>query len=126
MEKRWFIKINDENNLYYDSEKKIYRLRLFCVHCGKSYDCQCYEEYEDYEYDKSSGIPSRCCSYMCCLLTTPSSEIDYIKKVIEKLGMSVKPLTEYTEDEAEQITDYIVENSMFDVDEDSAGEQCSS
>jgi hypothetical protein len=126
MEKRWLIKINEENNLYYDSEKKIYRLRLFCVHCHKPYDCRCYKDYEDYEYDKSSGLPSSCCSYFCCLSTSPSGETDYIKKVVQNLGMNVKPLAEYTEEEAEQIIDYIVEKSIFDLDEDSAGERCSS
>lgn len=126
MEMRWLIKINEENNLYYDSEKKIYRLRLFCIHCHEPYDYRCYEDYEDYEYDKSSGLPSSCCSYLCCLSTSPSGEIDYIKKVVQNLGMNVKPLTEYTEEEAEKIIDYIVEKSMFDVDEDSAGEQCGS
>ena len=49
-----------------------------------------------------------------------------IKNIVQKLGMSIKPLTEYTEYEAYQIIDYIVEKSMFDVDDDSAGEQCSS
>lgn len=126
MEKRWLVKIDGENNLYYDSEKKVYRLRLFCIRCNKPYDCQCYEDYEDYEYDKSSGLPSRCCSYTCCLLTTPSDATDYIKNIVQKLGMSIKPLTEYTEDEAEQIIDCIVEESMFDMDEDSTGERCGS
>lgn len=125
MEKRWLIKINGENNLYYDSEKKIYRLRLFCPYCDKPSDCQCYEDYEDYEYDRSSEFPVRCCSYLCCLLANPGAETENIKETARDIGIGVKQLTEYTEEEAEQIIDYIVEKSMWDVDEDSAGEQCS-
>ncbi len=124
MTKQWFIKINGEDNLYYDSEKKIYRLRLLCAHCHKPFECQCYEYYEDYEYDKLSGFPSRCCSYLCCLLASPSGEIESIKKAVQALGMDVKLLEEYTEKEAEQIIDHIFGGYMWDVDEDSAGEQC--
>lgn len=124
MKKQWLIKINGENNLYYDSEKKIYRLRLLCPYCDKPSDCQCYEDYEDYEYDKSSEFPARCCSYLCCLMISPSTETKNINKAIQDLGINIKPLVEYTEEEAEQIIDYIIEKSMWDVDEDSAGEQC--
>lgn len=126
MEKKWLIKINDENELYYDSEKKAYRLRLFCPHCHKSSECQCYENFEDYEYDRSSEFPLRYCSYVCCILASPDTEIKKITKTALSLGIDVKPLEEYTEKEAEQIIDYIVEESICDVDEDSAGEQCAS
>lgn len=124
MEKRWLTKINDEHNLYYDSKKKVYRLRLFCPRCHKPSDCQCYENFEDYEYDRSSEFPVRCCSYLCCILESPNTEIKKIAKTALSLGIDVKPLEEYTEKEAEQIIDYIVEESMWDVCEDSAGEQC--
>ena len=124
MERKWLIKINGEDNLYYDSEKKVYRLRLFCPRCHKPSDCQCYENYEDYEYDRASGFPEMCCSYVCCLLASPNTEIKKIAKTALSLGIDVKPLEEYTEKEAEQIIDYIVEESMFDLDEDSAGVQC--
>lgn len=125
MKKQWLIKINGENNLYYDSEKKIYRLRLFCPYCDKPSDCQCYESYEDYECDRSSEFPVRCCSYLCCLLINPGAETENIREAVQNLGMDVKPLAEYTEEEAEKIVDYIVDEFMWDVDEDSAGEQCS-
>ena len=123
--KKWLTKINGENNLYYDSDKKVYRLRLFCPHCGKPSDCHCYESYEDYEYDRSSGFPLRCCSYSCCLLVDHGTKTKNITCAIQNLGMSIKPLAEYTEKEAEKIVDYIVDEFMLDVDEDSAGEQCS-
>jgi len=112
MEKRWLVKINEENDLYYDSEKKIYRLRLPCAHCGKPSGCQCYENYEDYEYDKLSGLPSRCCSYLCCLLVNPGGDKENIKKAARDLGIDAKPLAEYTEEEAERIVDHIVGESM--------------
>lgn len=124
MEKRWFIKINVEDNLYYDSDKKVYRLRLPCVHCGKPSSCQCYESYEDYECDKLSEFPSRCCSYLCCLLVNPDGHTENIRKAVQDLGIGVKPLAEYTEEEAGKIVDYIVGESIWDIDEDSAGEEC--
>jgi hypothetical protein len=124
MKKQWLIKINGENNLYYDSDNKIYRLRLFCPYCDKPSDCQCYKDYEDYEYDKSSEFPVRCCSYLCCLLIDRGEEKENIKEAIQNLGMSIKPLVEYTEKEAEKIVDYIIDEFMWDVDDDSAGEQC--
>jgi hypothetical protein len=124
MKKQWLIKINGENDLYYDSEKKIYILRLFCTYCGKPSDCQCYENYEDYEYDRSSQFPVRCCSYLCCLRSSHDEETENIKEAVQSLGMSTKSLEEYTEEEAEQIIDYIVDKFMWDIDDDSAGEQC--
>ena len=51
MDKRWLVKINGEDDLFYDSYNKEYRLRLFCPNCNKSSGCQCYENYDDYLID---------------------------------------------------------------------------
>ena len=124
MNKRWLIKINGENNLYYDSERSEYRLRLLCPHCHKPSTCQCYQSYEDYEYDKTSEFPEVPCSYRCCISECSDKWKENITKAAQDILIDIKPLADYTEDEAEQIVNHIVEKCEFDLSDESAGEQC--
>lgn len=106
MNKQWLIKINGEDDLYYDSWNKEYMLRLFCPNCHKPSTCQCYESYDDYVFDSISELPVRCCSYLCCLVINSDSETENIIKVVQNIGLEIKPFSRYTEKEAEQIVDH--------------------
>ncbi len=124
MNKQWLIKINGEENLYYDSGNKEYRLRLFCPYCHKPSGCWCYEDYEDYESDMLSELPEICCTYKCSLMANRDFEGKHIIKAAQNLGIGAKQIDEYTEKEAEQIVDYLFEECLWDFSEDFAGEQC--
>lgn len=129
--KQWLIKINTKNSkmlpeddLYYDSENKEYRLRLLCPVCHKPSDCQCYQSYDDYESDRMSEFPVRCCSYLCCLMINSDSETENIIEATNHIGIEVKPFTKYTEEEAKQIIDYLIDEGIWDFSDESSGEQC--
>lgn len=124
MNRRWLIKINGEDDLYYDSENKEYRLRLFCPNCHKPSTCQCYKSYEDYISDSISELPVMCCSYFCCLNINSDNETENIIKAAQDIGLEIKHLTKYTEKEAEQIVDHLLEEGIWDLSDESTGEQC--
>lgn len=124
MNKQWFIKINGEDNLYYDSENKEYRLRLFCPHCHKPSECQCYDKYEDYVDDCIGGFPIRCCSYLCSLIINSDTETENIINATRDIGIDIKPFVEYTEEEAEKIVEHLEYEGIWDFLDESAGEQC--
>ena len=124
MNKRWLIKINGEDNLYYDSENKEYRLRLFCPTYHKPSECQCYQKYEAYEKDCISELPIRCCSYLCCLIINSDSETENIIETAQDIGIDIKPIAKYTEKEAEQIIEYLVDEGIWDFLDKSYGEKC--
>ena len=123
MNKRWLTKINGEDDLYYDSENKEYRLRIFCPHCHKPSGCQCYRHYEDYIYDSISDFPI-CCSYSCSLIINSDTEIENIINAAEDLGLGIKKLSEYTEKEAEQIITHLIDECIWDFSADSIGKLC--
>ena len=125
------IKINTKNskmlpeeNLYYDSENKEYRLRLFCPVCHKPSGCQCYQNYQHYEEDYITEFPVRCCSYICCLIINSDSETENIIEATNDIGIDIKQFTKYTEEEAKQIIDYLIDEGIWDFSDESAGEQC--
>ena len=124
MNKQWLIKINEEDDLYYDSENKEYRLRLFCPHCHQFSGCQCYGRYDDYIYDCISGFPGLCCSYSCCLIVNSDIDTENIVKTAEDLGLCIKKLSEYTEKEAEQIITRLLDECIWEFSEDSTGTLC--
>lgn len=124
MNKQWLIKINEEDNLYYDSEEREYRLRLFCSYCHKPSDCQCYKKYEDYVDDSIEGFPERCCSYLCCLIINSENERENIIRASRKVGIGVKLLDKYTEEDAKLIVEYLVDEGIWDFLDDSSGIQC--
>lgn len=124
MNKQWLIKINGEDNLYYDSENHEYRLRLFCPYCNKPSTCICYNSYEDYGHDYISGFPVDCCSYLCCLIINSESETENIIKAIRNIGIDIKPFTKYTEKEAKQIVTYLVDECIWDFSDEFVGAQC--
>ena len=124
MNKQWLIKINSEDNLYYDSENKDYRLRLFCPLCHKpSGCCQCYRTYEDYERDCVTELPVRCCSNLCCLILNSDGETENIIEATENIGIDIKPSTKYTEKEAKQIIEYLIDEGIWDFSEESTVEK---
>lgn len=124
MNKQWLIKINGEDNLYYDSEEREYRLRLFCPYCHKPSDCQCYKRYEDYVCDFIEGFPERCCSYLCCLAINSENERENIIMASRKVGISAKQLDKYTEEDAKQIVEYLVDEGIWDFLDESSGIEC--
>ena len=124
MKKRWLVKINGEDNLYYNSKTKDYRLRLFCPHCKKPSTCYCYQSYEDYEEEKISELPVMYCSSMCCILVGSDDWKNKVLDAANHIGIGNKPLIECTEKEAEKIIDYIVDKHSLEPSEDYYGEQC--
>lgn len=124
MNKQWLIKINGEDNLYYDSEEKEYRLRLFCPYCRKPSECQCYNKYEDYVIDAIEGLPERCCSYLCCLIINSENEKENIVTATRKIGIDIKQLDKYTEEDAKLIVEYLVNEGIWDFSDESSGIQC--
>lgn len=131
MNKKWLIKINTKNskmpsgdNLYYDSENKEYRLRLFCSVCHKPSECQCYQSFDDYERDCITEFPIRCCSYLCCLIINSDSETENIIQAANDIGIEIKQFVRYTEEEARKIIDYLIDEGIWDFSDESAGEQC--
>lgn len=67
MNKLWLIKLTGEDNLFYDSEEKVYRYRMHCPYCGKASGCQCYEDMEEAECDEANEI-NYSCSAKCSLM----------------------------------------------------------
>ena len=124
MNKQWLIKINGEEDLYFDSEIKEYRLRLFCPNCHKPSGCKCYQRYEDYTFDSMSDFPTMCCSYLCCLVANSDIESESITEAAKDLRLDTKEFSEYTEKEAEQIINRLVEESIWDFTDESIGELC--
>jgi hypothetical protein len=122
--KQWLIKINGEDNLYYDSENKDYRLRLFCPHCHKPSECQCYRHYDDYLVDYVEGFPVRCCSFLCCLIINSDNETKNIIEAAQNIGISIKDFSDYTEEEAKKIINYLIDEGIWDFLDNSAGAQC--
>lgn len=62
MNKQYLIKITGEDNLWYDSEEKVYRKRLYCD-CGKVAGCRCYPDLFAAQYNEDFMT----CSYKCAL-----------------------------------------------------------
>jgi len=125
MNRQWLIKINTaEDDLYYDSENKEYRLRLYCTVCHKPSECQCYQSYDDYERDCVTEFPVRCCSYLCCLIINSDSETENIIEAVKSIGIGIKQFTKYTEEEAKQIIYYLIDEGIWDFSDESSGEQC--
>lgn len=54
------IKITDEENMFYDSEERLYRCRMHCPSCGDMSGCRCFETIEEaYEFIEGG------CDYLC-------------------------------------------------------------
>lgn len=124
MNKQWLIKIHGEDDLYFDSDNKEYRLRLFCPHCHQPSGCQCYRRYDDYIIDCASEFPVLCCSFLCCLIVNSDTETENIVKAAEDLGLGIKKLSEYTEKEAKQIITLLIDECIWDFSEYSTGILC--
>lgn len=123
--KKWLIKINGEDNLYYDSINKEYRLRLFCPRCHKPSGCQCYQSLRTYEEDSiSTGFPVRCCSYLCCLIINSDNELENINKAVQNIRIDIRPIEKYTEEEARQIVYYLVDEGIWNFLDESSGDVC--
>lgn len=63
-----FIKISGYDNLFYDSEEKVYRYRMYCSVCGKLSGCRCFQELESAELAEDNDSSSLC-SCRCFLIS---------------------------------------------------------
>jgi len=69
MVKQWLIKITDHDNIWYDSEEKVYRYRMHCPNCNTaSLKCRCYEDLDVLLDNIDDGIADYTCSAKCALL----------------------------------------------------------
>ena len=80
--KQWLIKLTNEDNLFYDSEEKVYRYRMHCPHCGKVSGCICYNDLETAELDVNEV--DVCCSAKCCL---EGGEWDELDEALQAVGL---------------------------------------
>lgn len=110
--KQWLIKITGENDLWYDSEERTYRRRMYCPYCGKVSGCQCYEELDDAEIDIANEINYTCSSK--CMLE--NGEWDYIEDALSEAGFKRK-VSELTEDESAKCINYCLldDDKRYDV-----------
>jgi len=83
-----FIKITDEDNLFYDSVKKEYRYRMHCPYCGKYSGCWCYPELDNVPmFDEDR--PQTYCTDVHFVLDT-----DEAIEAGQEMGITVKPTME--------------------------------
>ena len=109
MNKRWLIKIED--NIFYDSENRLYRYRQHCPNCGVLIPkCQCYEDLDQLLGDIDDDIADVCCSSKCCLLSGEWNDID---EAMQEAGFERDinlALTELTDEQRiEAIKEYTLE-----------------
>ncbi len=96
--KQWLIKLTGEDNLFYDSEEKVYRYRNHCPTCGTVSGCQCFKDLETAEEATFEDL-DYCCSSKCVLIYNKEEggvdDIDAIYEAMTTLGIR-KGLTELT------------------------------
>ena len=64
-----FIRINDNNDIFYDSIEKVCRYRMHCSECEKLIPtCRCYHDLDCLLIDIEEGIADYTCSAKCCLV----------------------------------------------------------
>lgn len=60
----YLTKITGEENIFYDSEERLYRYRMHCPNCGKESGCKCFEEIDEVYEFMDEGFDYTC-SYRC-------------------------------------------------------------
>lgn len=99
--KEGLVKLTNEDNIFYDSIKKVYRYRMHCPKCGKISGCRCFEDIEDVEEASASGLDF-CCSSKCSIYMLDSYEEERIKELMQELYIE-KDIKDLTEEDASLI-----------------------
>ncbi len=117
--KEWLIKIQD--NIYYDSEERVYRYKMHCPNCDKQSErCQCYTDLDRLLSDIDDGIADYTCSSKCALLIGDFDELGEAMQIamqIVGLERDVKTaLKELSEEQRiERIKEYSLEGVLLNL-----------
>lgn len=80
----YLVKITDEENLFYDSEERLYRYRMHCPACGETSGCRCFETIEK-AYDFMENDYDYLCSSRCFI---ESAVDDYeLGEAMKEIGL---------------------------------------
>ena len=60
--KETLIRLTGEKNLFYDSEDRLYRYRMYCPYCGKESGCRCFDTLKKAETFAVDSVPIVCSS----------------------------------------------------------------
>ena len=84
---KYLIKITGEQDLFYDSEDRVYKYRMHCPYCSKESGCRCFEtlgKAEDF-MDDSIGFM---CSNKCSLINfIDEFEEDDVRDTMKEMGI---------------------------------------
>ncbi|MFA4870874.1 MAG: hypothetical protein WC623_21935 [Pedobacter sp.] len=113
MNKQWLIKIQD--NIYYDSEERVYRYKMHCPNCKQVIStCVCYTDLDTLLMNIDDGIADFTCSSKCALLLGEWDELD---EAMQEAGLERDvniALTELTSEQlSEEIKKYTIENVVI-------------
>lgn len=78
------IKLAGEDNIFYDSEERLYRYRMHCDVCGKVSGCRCFDTLEKAECASESGL-DYVCSYKCVVIG--HTDWDDVFEVMRGMGL---------------------------------------
>jgi hypothetical protein len=86
--KEGLIRLTGEKDIFYDSIEKVYRLRVYCPHCGVAVEsCLCYDTLDALLDDVVSYAPSMTCSYLHALLC--HDDTDEVSEAIQVAGLKL-------------------------------------
>ena len=84
--KETLIRLTDEEDLFYDSEDRLYRYRMHCPQCGKYSGCRCFDKLEKAENFAVEGM-NFLCSSRCFLNSMINDQgIDDIGDTMKEMG----------------------------------------
>lgn len=81
------IRLIDEDNLFYDSEDRLYRYRMNCPYCGKYSGCRCFPTLEKAEDFGIDGTPFLCSSRCFLKSLIDDQGIDDIGDTMKEMGV---------------------------------------
>lgn len=110
--KQGLIRIQGEENIWYDSDEKVYRYRMHCPNCKVALPCRCYQDLEALLGDIDDGIADFTCSAKCALLIGEWDELDEAMQEAGLTGDLRKCLSKLTN---EQLDDVIRGYDLDDV-----------
>ncbi len=81
--KQFLVKINDVDNIWYDSDEKVYRRRTFCPFCHVATGCLCYEDLDLALIDEDDKNDYTC-STKCALV---NGDWDELGEAMQEAGL---------------------------------------
>jgi len=101
MSREGLIKITGEDNIFYDSIKKVYRYRMHCPICRNVSGCRCFEDLEDV-LDASMSDLDFCCTYKCSIIGIKKYKDNEIENIMSAFGITDN-IEDLTEEDAKSI-----------------------